>query len=53
MRYRCGSFRHGEGMAGPERLAYVITSKFADYLPLYRLESTFARSGLEIDRAMQ
>jgi transposase len=26
-----------KGMAGPGLLAYVVTSKFADYLPLYRL----------------
>jgi hypothetical protein len=34
-------------------LADVITSKFHDYLPLYRLEAIFARSGFEIDRATQ
>ena len=42
-----------KGMAGPGLLAYVITSKYADYLPLYRLESIFARNGLEIGRATQ
>ena len=26
------------------------TSKFSDYLPLYRLEAIFERSGLRIDR---
>ena len=41
------------GMAGPGLLAYVVTSKFADYLPLYRLEAIFARNGFEIDRATQ
>ena len=40
-----------KGMAGPGLLAYVITSKFADYLPLYRLEGIFARNGFAIDRA--
>jgi transposase len=40
-----------KGLAGPGLLAYVVTSKFADFLPLYRLESIFARSGVEIDRA--
>ena len=40
-----------KGMAGPGLLAYVITSKFADHLPLYRLESIFARNGFEIDRS--
>lgn len=38
------------GMAGPGLLAYVATSKYADFLPLYRLEGIFARNGLEIDR---
>jgi transposase len=42
-----------KGMAGPGLLAYVITSKYADYLPLYRLESIFERNGFEIDRATQ
>src|SRR6266404_7127762 len=27
-----------KGFAGPGLLAYIVTSKFADYLPLYRLE---------------
>jgi transposase len=40
-----------KGMAGPGLLAYVVTSKFADYLPLYRLENIFARNGFEIDRS--
>lgn len=39
------------GMAGPGLLAYVITSKYADHLPLYRLESIFQRHGFEIDRS--
>jgi transposase len=40
-----------KGLPGPGLLAYVVTSKFSDYLPLYRLESIFERNGLEIDRA--
>ena len=40
-----------KGLAGPGLLAYVVTSKFSDYLPLYRLESIFQRNGFEIDRA--
>jgi transposase len=40
-----------KGMAGPGLLAYVITSKYADHLPLYRLESIFGRNGFEIDRS--
>lgn len=39
-----------KGMAGPGLLAYVVTAKYADYLPLYRLENIFARNGFEIDR---
>ena len=42
-----------KGMAGPGLLAYIVTAKFADYLPLYRLESIFERNGLEIGRATQ
>jgi hypothetical protein len=34
-------------------LAYIVTSKFADYLPLYRLEDIFERQGFEISRATQ
>jgi transposase len=40
-----------KGMAGPGLLAYVITSKFADHMPLYRQQSVFARNGFEIDRS--
>jgi transposase len=36
---------------GPGLLAYLVTSKFADYLPLYRLEYVFQRQGFEISRA--
>ena len=42
-----------KGLAGPGLLAYIVTSKFADYLPLYRLEDIFERQGLEIARATQ
>jgi transposase len=41
------------GMAGPGLLAYVVTSKYSDYLPLYRLQNIFERNGFEIDRATQ
>jgi hypothetical protein len=34
-------------------LAYLITSKYAEYLPLYRLEEVFARQGFAISRATQ
>lgn len=40
-----------KGLPGPGLLSFVVTSKFADYLPLYRLEDLFARSGVEIGRA--
>lgn len=40
-----------KGMAGPGLLAFVVTSKFADYLPLYRLENIFSRNGLELSRS--
>ncbi len=42
-----------KGLAGPGLLAYIVTSKFADYLPLYRLEDIFTRQGFEISRATQ
>ena len=42
-----------KGMAGPGLLSYIVTSKFADYLPLYRLEDIFERQGFEISRATQ
>lgn len=42
-----------KGLAGPGLLAYIVTSKFSDYLPLYRLEDIFKRQGFEISRATQ
>lgn len=39
-----------KGLPGPGLLAYVATSKFADHLPLYRLEGIFAREGFEVTR---
>jgi transposase len=42
-----------KGLAGPGLLAYIATSKFAEYLPFYRLEDVFARQGFEISRATQ
>lgn len=42
-----------KGFAGPGLLAFIVTSKFADYLPLYRLEDIFERCGFEISRATQ
>jgi transposase len=40
-----------KGMAGAGLLAHVVTSKFADHLPLYRQEAILARHGLEIRRS--
>jgi transposase len=40
-----------KGMVGPGLLAYIATSKYADYLPLHRLEEIFARQGFELDRS--
>jgi transposase len=42
-----------KGLAGPGLLSFIVTSKFSDYLPLYRLEDIFARQGFEISRATQ
>lgn len=40
-----------KGLPGPGLLSFVVTSKFADFMPLYRLEDHFARSGVEVGRA--
>lgn len=42
-----------KGRPGPGVLAYLITSKYCDHLPLYRLEQIFARHGLQIPRTTQ
>lgn len=42
-----------KGRPGPGVLAYIITSKYCDHLPLYRLEQIFARHGLHIPRTTQ
>jgi transposase len=42
-----------KGLAGPGLLAYIATAKFADFMPLYRLEAIFERMGFAIDRATQ
>ncbi|MGA8671615.1 MAG: transposase, partial [Terracidiphilus sp.] len=42
-----------KGLAAPGLLSYIVTSKFAVYVPLYRLEDIFARQGFEISRATQ
>ncbi|HZZ71796.1 MAG TPA: IS66 family transposase [Pirellulales bacterium] len=38
-------------LPGPSLLAYVITSKLGDHLPLYRLENIFARQGVQVARS--
>ena len=38
-----------KGMAGPGLLAYIVTSKFSDYLPLIDWK-TSSREGFEISR---
>jgi transposase len=40
-----------KGLPGPGLLAHVITSKYGDHLPLYRLEHIFARHGVDIVRS--
>jgi transposase len=39
-----------KGRPEPGVLAHVITSKYGDHLPLYRLEQIFARHGVEVSR---
>lgn len=39
------------GLAGPGLLAHVATSKYADHLPLHRLEQMFAREHVHIARS--
>ncbi|MER2540108.1 MAG: IS66 family transposase [Azonexus sp.] len=40
------------GIAGPALLAHMLVGKFCDHLPLYRQSAIYARSGLELDRAL-
>jgi len=39
------------GMAGPALLADTIVRRWADHLPLHRLEKIYAREGLELPRS--
>ena len=39
-----------KGRPGPGLLAHVVSSKYADHLPLYRLEQIFERHGVQITR---
>jgi transposase len=40
-----------KGLCAAGLLAYVAVSKYADHLPLYRLERILARHGLDVDRS--
>jgi transposase len=40
-----------KGLPGPGLLAHVAVSKYADHLPLYRLEGIFKRFGVELSRS--
>jgi transposase len=39
-----------KGLGGPGLYAHVLTSKYCDHLPLYRLEGIMARHGVDISR---
>ncbi|MFI5270324.1 MAG: IS66 family transposase, partial [Chloroflexota bacterium] len=40
-----------KSLAGPGLLAYVVTSKLADHLPLYRIEQIFSRQQMHLNRS--
>lgn len=40
-----------KGLAGPGLLAYVVTSKLADHLPLYRIQQIFSRQQVDLSRS--
>jgi len=40
-----------KGLAAPGLLAHVVVSKYADHLPLHRLEERFAREGVHLPRS--
>ncbi|MGA0285382.1 MAG: IS66 family transposase [Saprospiraceae bacterium] len=39
-----------KSFASPELLAYIVTSKYEDHLPLYRQEKIFMRYGVDLTR---
>lgn len=41
----------GKGLPGPGLLAHVVTAKFADHLPLHRLEGILARHAVALNRS--
>jgi transposase len=40
-----------KGLPGPGLMAHVAVSKYADHLPLYRLEGIFQRFGVDLSRS--
>ena len=40
-----------KGLPGPSLLAYIVTSKLGDHLPLYRLERIFERQQVHVARS--
>jgi transposase len=40
-----------KGLPGPGLLAHVVVSKYADHLPLHRLERIFGRQGVALSRS--
>ena len=40
-----------KGLPGPGLLSALVTGKYADHMPLYRLEDVFFRSGVELSRS--
>ena len=40
-----------KGLAGPGLIAHIAVGKYADHLPLYRLEGIFARHGVQFSRS--
>jgi transposase len=39
------------GLPGPGLLAYLVTSKWSEHLPLYRLEAILERAGVHVSRS--
>jgi transposase len=62
-KYACGRCQQGvvqaalptrpieKGRPGSGLLAHVVSSKYADHLPLYRLKQTFERHGVQVTRS--
>ncbi len=40
-----------KGVAGPGLLAYILVSKYVDYLPMYLLKQMFLRYNIHINRS--